>query len=152
MAVHEPTRSGTHAISDCGTTEQPAYSVTLPRVAESAHDARDLASSALGFWGLGEIEESAWLVVTELVSNAVTHARRDNVRVTVTRKGLLVVRFTVTDFSKALPRLREADGDDEQGRGLAIVDAVTGGQWGADLLNWGKSVWADLTAPGKVEA
>jgi anti-sigma regulatory factor (Ser/Thr protein kinase) len=138
------------AINETAYDGKPAYALTLPRTAESARDARCLASSALGCWGLGEMEDAAWLIVTELVSNAVTHARRESIRVTVTREGLLVVRLAVTDLSRTLPALREADGQEECGRGLAIVDAMTGGRWGSVLRKWGKTVWAELNATEKV--
>ncbi|MFD3612408.1 ATP-binding protein [Streptomyces atroolivaceus] len=130
---------------------KPAYTTTLPRTAESARDARGLASSALGLWGLGEIEDPAWLIITELVSNAVTHARRDSIRVTVTREDFLVVRLAVTDLSRTLPAVRQTGGQEECGRGLAIVDAMTGGRWGSILRRWGKTVWAEIDATGKVE-
>ncbi|GAA2948002.1 ATP-binding protein [Kitasatospora cinereorecta] len=139
------------AIIETAYDGKPAYTMTLPRTAESTRVARCLASSALGCWGLGEIEDPAWLVITELVANAVTHARRDSIRVTVTREGLLVVRLAVTDLSRTLPAVRQVNGQEECGRGLAIVDAMTGGRWGAVLRKWGKTVWAELDATGKVE-
>ncbi|MEW2128694.1 ATP-binding protein [Streptomyces sp. NPDC007259] len=125
--------------------------MSLPRIAESACDARLLTSAALGVWGLGDIEGDARLVITELLSNAVAHARRGYVRVSMTRMSLLVVRLAVADFSRDLPRLRQAGEDEESGRGLSIIDSVTGGRWGADPRQWGKSVWADVTAgdPGE---
>lgn len=126
--------------------DRPAYTITLPRLAECARDARRLVSSALGYWGLGCVEDEAHLLVTELMSNAVAHARRANVRVTVTRLDVLAVRIAVTDMSKTLPTTRHADGQDESGRGLAIIDAVTRGRWGADLLPWGKCVWTEVEA------
>ncbi|WP_405898116.1 ATP-binding protein [Streptomyces sp. NBC_00727] len=127
---------------------RPAYSMSLPRIAESARDARLLTSSALGLWGLGDLEDTARLVVTELLSNAVAHARRSRVRVTVTRTDLLAVCLAVSDFSRDLPQLRQAGGDEEGGRGLAIIDAVTEGCWGAEPRQWGKTVWAVLAVPG----
>ncbi|MFG3142713.1 ATP-binding protein [Streptomyces sp. NPDC048211] len=126
--------------------DRPAYTLTLPRLAECARDARRLVSSALGYWGLGCLEDEAHLLVTELMSNAVAHARWANVRVTVTRLDVLAVRIAVTDMSTVLPRAREVDGQDESGRGLAIIDAVTRGRWGADLLPWGKCVWTEIDA------
>jgi hypothetical protein len=143
-------RFGAHLIAEAGSAGKPAYSVTLPRTAGSARDARCLVSSVLGCWGLGEIEDVAWLVVTELVSNAVVHARRESIRVTVRRQDLLLVRLAVTDFSRVLPQARQVTGQDESGRGLAMVAAVTGGRWGAEQLTWGKTVWAELAATGKV--
>lgn len=147
-----PSRNGVFmSMAETGHDGKPAYSVVLPRAAQSARDARHLASSALGWWGLGEVEEAAWLILTELVANAVAHARRDSIRVTVTREDLLVVRLAVTDLSRVLPAVRAAGCDEECGRGLAIVDAVTGGRWGAVPRKWGKTVWAELDATGKVE-
>lgn len=137
------------AISETAYDGKPAYTTTLPRTAESARDARCLASSALGCWGLGHVEDAAWLVITELVANAVVHARRDSIRVTVTREDVLVVRLAVTDFSRVLPAVRQADGQEECGRGLSIVDAVTGGRWGAVPRKWGKTVWAEIDATGR---
>ncbi|WP_328951331.1 ATP-binding protein [Streptomyces sp. NBC_00184] len=122
----------------------PAYTLTLPRLPECARDARQMVSSALGYWGLGCAEDEAHILVTELMSNAVAHARRANVRVSVTRLDVLAVRIAVTDMSRTLPRIREVDGEAESGRGLAIIDALTRGRWGADPLPWGKCVWAEI--------
>ncbi|MEU2026229.1 ATP-binding protein [Streptomyces sp. NPDC016469] len=113
----------------CAEDGRPAYSMSLPRRPGAARDARLLASSALGLWGLGDIEDAATLVVTELMSNAVAHARWSTVRVTVTRTELLVAPLTVSDFSKEVPRLRQTGTEAECGRGLTIIDAVTQGRW-----------------------
>ncbi|WP_190122155.1 ATP-binding protein [Streptomyces inusitatus] len=126
---------------------KPSYSTTLPRAAESARDARALVSLVLCRWDLGEAEFAGRLVITELVSNAVAHARRDLVKITVTRESRTGVRLAVTDFSRVLPQTREAGDQDVSGRGLAIVEELTDGRWGVDLLGWGKTVWADLELP-----
>lgn len=133
------------------TPQDTVYTRTLPRMAESAQSARLMASSALDRWGLTDLDDVARLVVTELVANAVHHARRQTFRVTVTRQGLLVVRIAVTDLSRELPQACKAGCEDETGRGLAIIEAVTGGRWGAERLLWGKRVWAELTA-GRITA
>ncbi|MEU5282512.1 ATP-binding protein [Streptomyces sp. NPDC020755] len=123
----------------------PAYTDTLPRVAESVHRARRLVRLALDVWGLTDVQDDAELVVSELLTNAVLHARRgDSVRVTVTRLGEGRVRVAVVDLSKGRPVPRDAGSDQESGRGLEIVKTLSGGQWGVDLLPWGKRVWATL--------
>ncbi|WP_329018382.1 ATP-binding protein [Streptomyces sp. NBC_00690] len=123
---------------------RPAYSQSLRRAPESVRAARRLVSSALRAWGLEELEDAAWVVVSELMSNAVVHARLRTVRVTVTRLDECVVRVAVVDRSRQVPRSKTADVDDESGRGLAMVAALSCGRWGVDPLRWGKRVWADL--------
>ncbi|MEU0991472.1 ATP-binding protein [Streptomyces sp. NPDC005953] len=123
-----------------------AYAQSLRRAPESVRAARRLVSAALRAWGLEELEDTAWVVVSELMSNAVVHARLRTVRVTVTLLDEGVVRVAVVDRSRQVPRVKAADVDDESGRGLAMVAALSCGRWGVDPLRWGKRVWADLEA------
>ncbi|MFJ7586930.1 ATP-binding protein [Streptomyces sp. NPDC097617] len=123
----------------------PAYTQTLDPEPASAQFARSLVASALHVWELEEAEDAALLVMSELVSNAITHAGSGSIRVIVTRQAKHVVRLAVVDFSRELPQQREVAGDSEHGRGLAIVAALTDDKWGADPLPWGKRVWAELT-------
>ncbi|MEW2316542.1 ATP-binding protein [Streptomyces bauhiniae] len=123
----------------------PGYSETLPRQPESAAAARRLVRDALAVWALDDLAEDAVLVVTELVSNAVRHARRASVRVIVERTAQRTVRLAVADLSRTgpvpcLPGLNE-----EEGRGLLLVAALAT-RWGCDERRWGKIVWAELEA------
>ncbi|MEV8007260.1 ATP-binding protein [Streptomyces parvus] len=128
----------------------PAYTETLPRVADSVHRARQLVHLALDVWELAAVQNDAELVVSELLTNAVLHARRgDSVRVTVTRLGEGRVRVAVVDLSRDRPTTRAAGDDQESGRGLDIVEVLSGGQWGVDPLPWGKRVWALLGPEAK---
>lgn len=129
---------------ETGAGPMPAYTETLPRAAASARRARRLVRLALDVWGLPDVQDVAELVVSELLTNAVLHARRNQVRVTVVRLGEKRVRVAVVDLSKELPAPRAADGDEESGRGLGIVEELSGGRWGVDPLPWGKRVWATL--------
>ncbi|MEU6462334.1 ATP-binding protein [Streptomyces sp. NPDC046976] len=128
-------------------TGHPGYSETLPRDPESAATARRLVCVALSTWGLDELTDDAVLIVTELVTNAVRHARRRSIRVMVERIAPRTVRVAVADFSHALPVPCAPKNDEEGGRGLALVVALAT-NWGADERRWGKVVWADLEAPG----
>jgi anti-sigma regulatory factor (Ser/Thr protein kinase) len=57
------------------------------------------------------------------------------------------VRVEVTDpDARALPVLVHADGDQECGRGLALLDAVVL-QWGVEQRADGKTVWCELDSP-----
>ncbi|MFE3586246.1 ATP-binding protein [Streptomyces niveus] len=125
-------------------TEHPGYTQTLPRAARSVVPARSLVRTALETWGLERLADTGALVVTELVSNSVTHTSTYSIRVTVSRPGETFVRIAVADNSKAIPTLRTLSSDHEEGgRGLAIIDALTW-RWGTDLLPRGKRVWGDL--------
>ncbi|HEY9327746.1 MAG TPA: ATP-binding protein [Streptomyces sp.] len=128
-------------------TGHPGYAETLPRVAASAAVARRLTNAALSCWGLGELAEAGESVVTELVANAVQHARRESIRVLVERTAVRTVRVAVADFSRARPVVRAVGDVDEGGRGLRVVAALAV-DWGMVERRWGKVVWADLKGRG----
>ncbi|MFE5244864.1 MULTISPECIES: ATP-binding protein [unclassified Streptomyces] len=128
-------------------TGYPGYSETLPRESESADDARRLVRVACAVWGLDELAEDGALIVSELVANAVQHARRESIRIVVDRPDAARVRVGVADLSRARPVEREADDNEEGGRGLRLVAALAA-DWGTDERRWGKIVWADLEVRG----
>jgi anti-sigma regulatory factor (Ser/Thr protein kinase) len=119
----------------------------MPRKPESAATARSLVRVAFGVWGLDDLADDGALIVSELVGNAVRHARSSAIRVTVTQPTPGLVRIGVVDRSQVFPILRNPDDADEDedagGRGLWLVDAMTH-RWGTDVLPWGKRVWAEL--------
>ncbi|MER7664521.1 MULTISPECIES: ATP-binding protein [unclassified Streptomyces] len=124
-------------------TGHPGYSESLPREPESAVTARRLLRTACAVWGLEDLAEDGALIVSELVANAVRHARRESIRVVIDRPGAARVRIGVVDFSKVPPVRKVPGPDDEGGRGLALVTELAE-DWGTDLLPWGKQVWAEL--------
>lgn len=128
-------------------TGHPGYSETLPRQPESAATARRLLRTACAVWGLDALAEDGALIVSELVANAVQHARRESIRVVIDRPGDARVRVGVADLSRARPVEREADDSNEGGRGLRLVEALAA-DWGSDERRWGKIVWADLEGRG----
>ncbi|MGW1605001.1 ATP-binding protein [Streptomyces eurythermus] len=124
-------------------TGHPGYSETLPREPESAARARHLVRAALSAWNLSDLADDGALIVSELVTNAVQHTRRDSIRVVIDRPDRVRVRIGVVDFSKARPERKVPGLDDEGGRGLALVGELAE-DWGTDPLPWGKRVWAEL--------
>ncbi|MEW2555508.1 ATP-binding protein [Streptomyces zhihengii] len=94
-------------------TGPPGYSRTLRREPESAASARRLVRTALSAWGLADLADDAALIVSELVSNAVRHGRRESIRVFVERPGPSRVRVGVVDFSHRLPRRGESEARSE---------------------------------------
>jgi anti-sigma regulatory factor (Ser/Thr protein kinase) len=111
----------------------------------------------LGAWGLQELADEAQLCVSELVSNVITHVGPGTpATLAVSMQGTRL-RIEVHDPDPcALPTLRDASTDSEEGRGMALVDAVAD-RWGVLLRPDRKVTWCELTtkltAPdGPVEA
>lgn len=83
--------------------------------------------------------ESAVLAVSELVTNAVVHAKPP-IALTVELIGD-TVKLTVVDGGPGRPRLRRRRPPQvNHSRGLQIVDALSAA-WGGDLRSEYKSVW-----------
>ncbi|MGA4849295.1 ATP-binding protein [Streptomyces sp. G5(2025)] len=85
------------------------------------------------------------LCVSELLSNVIRHLGEGTpVTVRVTGGGAGRIRVAVTDPDpRALPVLRHATGDEEAGRGLALLDAVSL-RWGVEQGADSKTVWCEL--------
>lgn len=86
------------------------------------------------------------LCVSELLSNVIRHLGEGTpvtVRLTGTHGGGRI-RVAVTDPDpRAWPLLRQAGRDDETGRGLALLDAVSL-RWGVEQGPDSKTVWCEL--------
>jgi len=104
--------------------------------------ARSLVEEVCGRWGLSHLAPTAGLVVTELVSNAVLHARTP-IELVITRASRQL-HLAVRDYAAQAARLVGPDGEGEPGgRGLLIVDALTT-SWGCTPTRDGKVTWASL--------
>jgi anti-sigma regulatory factor (Ser/Thr protein kinase) len=94
-------------------------------------------------WGLADRAEAAQLVMTELVSNAVRHARTElRASLVVQARRLLVA---VRDRCVTPPRLIiPGDGLATGGRGMTVVAALAS-CWGCMVDAQGKEVWVCLS-------
>ncbi|MFI0424127.1 ATP-binding protein [Spongiactinospora sp. 9N601] len=123
--------------------------VMLPGAETSVPLARAFAQALLAVHGLTEDGYPVLLVVSELVGNSVHHSdsgRMPDGRVRVAFELVgPVLHVTVIDDGggASLPKLRDADGDSENGRGLALVNEYAA-KWGVAEIAAGRSVWADL--------
>ena len=102
---------------------------------------RALVDRQLTTWGLSALSDTALLLVSELVTNAIRYARMP-VRVQLMRLDDQLV-CAVTDNDARLPRLRHAGAEDEGGRGLQLVGTLAR-RWGARPTDAGKVVWFEL--------
>jgi anti-sigma regulatory factor (Ser/Thr protein kinase) len=105
--------------------------------------ARDFASSRLAGWGLEELDFTAELVISELVTNAIRYGTGP-VQLRLIRQDTLICE--VSDGSNTAPHLRRARMFDEGGRGLFIV-AQLAERWGTRQRPDGKTIWAELALP-----
>jgi anti-anti-sigma factor len=103
---------------------------------------RELAASACVRWGLAGSSIPAEILASELVTNAVRHARTVlDLRITLRDQQL---RVSVQDrAADRLARMETPGEADDHGRGLLIVDSVATA-WGNLPVPDGKVVWASL--------
>jgi anti-sigma regulatory factor (Ser/Thr protein kinase) len=112
---------------------------------KSVRLARCRMARLLWEWGYGHLVDDVELLVSELLTNAITHGRAPGrlVRVHLT-VGKEVLRVAVTDARReARPYVREAAADDGGGRGLVLVREVAA-RWGVREREVGKTVWCEV--------
>jgi len=92
-----------------------------------------------------EATDTAALLVTELVSNAVLHANCPSIWLTVHETTSDVLHVAVRDGSQAIPQQAPSAPDVHQagGRGLFLVQAFST-SWGWEQLGAGKRIWFEL--------
>ncbi|MCZ4121987.1 ATP-binding protein [Streptomyces sp. H39-S7] len=112
----------------------------LPRTPTACREARSVLRQVLRQWEMEHFTDTAELLVSELVTNAVRYAPGP---IHLTARGGHTLRCHIDDASRLLPQLYNARPDDEFGRGLALVDRLAS-DWGVDLTDGGKSVWFEL--------
>lgn len=128
----------------------PSISFTVEATEAGVHSARRRVSSAVRGW-VGHLDEDLHfdleLVTSELLTNGLRHTRgRMTAQVTLVH-GLAVVE--VFDGSKAMPRFRSAQINDECGRGLMLIKDLCLLQ-GAEITDNGKRCWAILSVKGEL--
>jgi anti-sigma regulatory factor (Ser/Thr protein kinase) len=103
--------------------------------------AREMARKALPGWGIAEHTGLAELIVSELVTNSVRHAEGPiEVRVSYACGELWT---EVHDQGAGRPVRQHATTDEEEGRGLELLDGLI------DLHDGARGVVDDSDGPGK---
>jgi anti-sigma regulatory factor (Ser/Thr protein kinase) len=102
-------------------------------------------------WGLADrddgtdLTDTAELLVSELVTNALLHSAGSRLRLTLTAAHG-VLRCEVSDAGPRVPRVLAA-GSATSGRGMFLVDALAL-RWGCHQDGTGKTVWFELGTCG----
>lgn len=119
-------------------TTPRSVSTSLPPNPRSARIARHVVDDALEIWNCRELCDTVELLTTELVANAVRHARTPLALRIIEEPDAL--RVEVEDRSDELPRPVQPALGATSGRGLVLVEALAT-DWGVESLRGGKCVW-----------
>ncbi|MFG2003964.1 SpoIIE family protein phosphatase [Spirillospora sp. NPDC048911] len=123
----------------------------LPGRPEAVADARHFCAATLASWAAlrprtsampGTLIDTAVLLTSEIVTNAVRHAQGPVDL--VLRHSERELTIQVSDRSTLQPQARLAGPDDETGRGLQLVDALAD-RWGSRPSNDGKTIWCTIS-------
>jgi anti-sigma regulatory factor (Ser/Thr protein kinase) len=120
------------------------YGASFPPVPASVSAARSRVRGCLRSQGLDDLADDAALLTSELVTNAVIHARSSiDLELSI---GDGHIHISVVDHGAGTPRIREPD-HAGGGQGLRLVDSIAD-RWGHEPLHpFGKRVWFDLRTP-----
>ena len=124
------------------------HSFALPPAPTSPREARVRAARELQEWGDPDARHAVLLLISELVTNAVVHARSTvTVDLAVSDDGPVLVR--VHDESTVRPTARSHEADRPGGRGMHLLESLAA-RWGVEETQTGKSIWfeVDRLQPG----
>lgn len=134
-----------HRQADEQVQDEQVEIVELEPSYEAVPFGRDVVAAHLEEWGLGDLAPDASLVTSEMVSNAVIHARTP-IELCLRRNGQRV-RIEVSDGKEYGLAPSPPGGPAPRSLGLRVVAAISS-RWGVDPLPDGKTVWAEL-GPGR---
>jgi anti-sigma regulatory factor (Ser/Thr protein kinase) len=130
-----------------GTATQISSALEFAPLPTAVPCARLHAVHVLHEWGLRDLAGDAEMIVSELITNAIEASTLLPERPPVSLRLLLAGKalvIEVWDHSPLGLEPREADADDECGRGLTVVAALSD-RWGWERTGHNrKVVWAEL--------
>ncbi|GAA2217663.1 ATP-binding protein [Streptomyces nogalater] len=133
--------------------ETHKFALPVPASLIAVTDARHRAVRAIGRWSGewdAEVLQTAELVLSELLTNAVQHAGSSHILLAL-RPLADVLRIEVHDTSASLPKVGLPDTYSESGRGMVLVSALAD-RFGTERTHGGKCCWAEIdlsSGPGQ---
>ncbi|QKV91065.1 ATP-binding protein [Streptomyces sp. NA02950] len=124
----------------------------LPARGASVAAARRRVRSQLPVWGFCEdVCDAAELVMSELFTNALVHTGSEQILCVLRahERRSLYVEVTDQGGGPLGPTPRDAGVEDECGRGLALVRALTDAWGDRPAADGGRVVWAQLSATAR---
>jgi two-component sensor histidine kinase len=122
--------------------DTPDSQILLPTDDTASSKARQFLMAAQCSVHNTSVLDEALLMVSELVTNAVSHgAPPITVKVSCEESEGMVVR--VSDGSDRMPKPGQPEVSAENGRGLYLVDVLSS-RWGVEPTEDGKEVWFAL--------
>jgi serine/threonine-protein kinase RsbW len=120
--------------------------LVLPVSEHSARLARRVARTVLAAWQLPDTQETAVLLLSELVMNAIQHARDAETIVVELEAVKSCLRIEIASQDPRWPQPRTPDEPGESGFGFLLLDALAS-KWGVRQTATGEAVWAELEPP-----
>ncbi|MFI1887795.1 ATP-binding protein [Streptomyces jumonjinensis] len=112
-----------------------------PGDARRVSQMRRIGRAALRNWGLRQAVDSAELIISELVTNAIENGSGCSVGFSISYAGT-TVRIEVADGSHSRPRVsRRGDPYEEHGRGMVLIEYLASA-WGTS--EDGTRTWCEL--------
>ncbi|MGW1544261.1 ATP-binding protein [Streptomyces sp. NPDC002309] len=136
------------ACSDCNLAFGRHLHLHVDPVAAKVGGVRGSVRAALSSWGCPpQVIDDSVLLTSELVGNAVMHGPRTSITVNLLQVGDRLL-LEVTDASSARPAVRQSGPEDEQGRGMYLVQAIASA-WGSRReSHGGKTTWCTVALDG----
>lgn len=124
-------------------------SCTLSPVAAPVPAARAWARRMLVRWEIPHLVERVELLVSELITNAIKHARTSGAPVGLVLRFVgETLRLEIHDRdSENWPVQQKPVAEAVGGHGLWLVEACSD-RWGMELAEYGKAVWVELDGCG----
>ncbi|MFG2990857.1 SpoIIE family protein phosphatase [Streptomyces sp. NPDC048257] len=141
-ALPHPARPARRTVLTVAQVEPERIAGARQQIRELLHD-----------WADPDQVDSAVLMVSEMVTNVLTHTDGDALLVAeaVGELGARRLRVEVADGSDELPHRRQPGEMSSSGRGVLLMEMLAD-TWGVDPRGEGKSIWFELHEQSKTDA